>query len=237
MQRVCGRVATLACLTILAACGDSPSQPQYDPQLDPADFIGEVTNPFFPLPPGTTFHFEGETGEGFETIDTEVLTDTRTILGITATIVHDRVYRDGELIEDTFDWYAQQANGDVWYLGEDSKEIENGEVVSTAGSWEAGVDGAKPGIIMWGDPAAHLNEEYRQEYYVNVAEDVATVKAVGETAEVPQGTFTDCIRTEDRNPLEAGAVENKVYCPGVGLTWEAPVEGSERIELVGITGP
>jgi hypothetical protein len=179
MNRACFAAMASAILTSVAACGDSPTQPAYDPQLDPGDFVAAVTNPFFPLTPGTTHHYEGETAEGVETI-----------LGITATIVHDRVFPDGELIEDTFDWYAQQNTGDVWYLGEDSKEIENGEVVSTEGSWEAGVDGAKPGIVMWGDPAAHLNEEYKQEYHVGVAEDVATVIALDESIQVPYGSFT-----------------------------------------------
>lgn len=224
-------------LAILLACGDDPTQPDYNPQLDPAAFVPRVTNPYFPLAPGTSYTYEGETEAGVETVLVEVLEDTRTILGITATVVRDRVFLDGELIEDTFDWFAQQNNGDVWYLGEDSKEIENGQVVSTEGSWEAGVDGAKPGIIMWGDPAAHLNEEYRQEYYEGEAEDVATVIGLEEAVEVPYGSFTGCIRTEDRNPLEAGAVEHKFYCSGIGLTLEGPTDGSERIELIEVTQP
>ena len=101
-----------------------------------------------------------------------------TISGVTATVVHDQVFLDGELTEDTFDWYAQDADGNVWYLGEDSREIENGQVVSTEGSWEWGVDGALPGIIMWADPADHMNEEYRQEYLKGVAEDLAKVVAL-----------------------------------------------------------
>jgi hypothetical protein len=224
-------------LALLVACSDDPTEPDYDPQLDPADFIPRVTNPFFPLVPGTTLSYEGETEEGVETVIVEVLEETRTILGITATVVRDRVFLDGELIEDTFDWFAQENTGDVWYFGEDSKEIEDGEVVSTEGSWEAGVDGAKPGIIMWGDPAAHLNEEYRQEYYPDVAEDVATVIGLEEAVEVPYGSFTGCIKTEDRNPLESGAVEHKFYCPGIGLVLEGPVDGSERIELVEVAEP
>jgi hypothetical protein len=224
-------------LALLVACSDDPTEPDYDPQLDPADFIPRVTNPFFPLVPGTTLSYEGEMEEGVETVIVEVLEETRTILGITATVVRDRVFLDGELIEDTFDWFAQENTGDVWYFGEDSKEIEDGEVVSTEGSWEAGVDGAKPGIIMWGDPAAHLNEEYRQEYYPDVAEDVATVIGLEEAVEVPYGSFTGCIKTEDRNPLESGAVEHKFYCPGIGLVLEGPVDGSERIELVEVAEP
>jgi hypothetical protein len=226
-------------LVLLVACGDdSPTQPDYDPQLDPADFVPQVTNQFFPLVPGTTYSYEGGTDEGTETTVVEVLDETKLILGITATVVRDRVFLDGELIEDTFDWFAQQNTGDVWYLGEDSKEIENGEVVSTEGSWEAGVDGAKPGIIMWGDPAAHLNEEYRQEFYEGVAEDVATVIGLNEAAEVPYGSFTGCIRTEDRNPLESGSAEHKVYCPGVGQVLEEPADGGgERIELIEVAEP
>ena len=196
-----------------------------------------MTNQFFPLVPGTTYSYEGKTEEGTETTVVEVLDETRTILGITATVVRDRVFLDGEPIEDTFDWFAQQNTGDVWYLGEDSKEIEDGRVVGTEGSWEAGVDGAKPGIIMWGDPTAHLNEEYRQEFYEGVAEDVATVIGLDEAAEVPYGSFTGCIRTEDRNPLEPGSAEHKVYCPGIGLTLEGPADGSGQIVLTDVSGP
>jgi hypothetical protein len=225
-------------LALLLACSDDTTQPDYDPRLDPADFVPQVSNTFLPLVPGTTYSYEGVTDEGTETTVVEVLEETKTILGITATVVRDRVYLDGELIEDTFDWFAQESSGDVWYLGEDSREIEDGEVVSTEGSWEAGVDGAKPGIIMWGDPAAHLNEEYRQEYYEGVAEDVAMVIGLEEGAEVPYGSFTGCIRTEDRNPLEPGTEELKVYCPGVGLISEEPAEGGgERLELIDVTQP
>src|SRR5262245_24132479 len=117
-----------AALAFLVACGDDTTQPDYDPHLDPADFVPQVTNQFFPLVRGTTYSYEGETDEGTETTVVEVQDETKTILGITATVVRDRVFLDGELIEDTFDWFAQQNTGDVWYLGEDSKEIENGEV-------------------------------------------------------------------------------------------------------------
>jgi hypothetical protein len=226
-----------AALALLIACGDDTTGPAYDPQLDPVDFVPRVTNRFFPLVPGTTLTYEGETGEGLERVVVEVLDETRTILGISATVVRDRVFLDGELVEDTFDWFAQESDGDVWYLGEDSKEIEDGAVVGTEGSWEAGVDGARPGIVMWGDPAAHLDEEYRQEYYPGVAEDMAAVVGLDESVGVPFGDFTGCLRTEDRNPLEPGSLEHKYYCPDVGLALEGPADGSERIELVGVSGP
>ncbi len=229
------RLATA--LALLVACGDNPTQPDYDPQLDPADFVPRVTNTFFPLAPGTTFTYEGETEEGTETVLVEVLEETRTILGISATVVRDRVYLDDELIEDTFDWFAQQSNGDVWYLGEDSKEIEDGEVVSTEGSWEAGVDGAKTGIIMWGDPAARVGEVYRQEFYAGKAEDWGKVVALGQSVDVSYGSFSGCIKTEDRNALEPDELENKYYCPQIGTVLEVSGNGDERVELVNVTTP
>jgi hypothetical protein len=215
-----------------------PTAPTIDPDIDPADFVTRVDNPFFPLVPGTTFSYEAETDQGQETQTVEVLDDTKIILGIAATVVHDRVFVEGELTEDTFDWYAQDKDGNVWYLGEDTREVEDAEVVSTDGSWEAGIDGAKPGIIMWGDPAAHIGEEYRQEYYEGVAEDLGKVVAVNESVTVPFGSFTGCVKTEDRNALEPGILENKYYCPQTGVVLEVIVRGgTERNELVDVSEP
>lgn len=226
-------------MLVVAGCGDNnPTEPAYNPHIDPADFVTGVDNPFFPLVPGTIYHYVAHTDAGEETGRTEVLSDTKTILGIAATIVHDQVFVDGELSEDTFDWYAQNKAGDVWYMGEDTRELENGQVVSTEGSWEAGVDGAKPGIIAWGDPAAHVGEEYRQEFSAGVAEDFGKVVAVDQSVTVPYGSFTGCIRTEDRSALEPDVLENKVYCPQIGITLEETVVGgTERNELVDITPP
>jgi hypothetical protein len=224
-------------LGLIWSCGsDDPTGPDPSPLPDPGTFEESVTNPFFPLAPGTTWFYESS--DGVETNTVEVLSETKTILGITATVVHDQVFADGELIEDTFDWYAQDSEGNVWYLGEDSRELENGQVVSTEGSWEAGVDGAQAGIVMWADPAAHVGEEYRQEFYEGEAEDVAKVVAVGEDVDVQFGSFSGCIRTEDRNPLESGSTENKIYCPDVGTVLEFPVGSpTERTELVNVVGP
>ena len=221
---------------ILIACSDSPAEPPYEPRIDPANFVAAVTNPFFPLVPGTSWYYEGQTPEGLETNTVEVLAQNRTVAGIAATVVHDRVYLDGDLIEETFDWYAQDDPGNVWYLGEDSREIENGRVVSTAGSWETGVDNAKPGIIMWADPGAHIGESYRQEYYRGEAEDWARVLSVNEAVDVPYGRMTGCTRTEDWNALERDVVEQKYYCPAVGMALEVLVRGgNERVQLVRVT--
>jgi hypothetical protein len=219
---------------VATGCDSNPTGPDYNPEL-PTAWAAVVSNPHFPLVPGTTLTYEGETGAGLETTVVEVLAGTRTIQGVAATIVRDRVYLDGQLIEDTFDWYAQDAAGNVWYLGEDSREIENGVVVNTEGSWEWAVDGALPGIIMWADPAAHVGEEYRQEFAEGEAEDWGMVVAVAEAVTVPFGSFTNCIKTEDWNALESGGREYKYYCPGTGLVLETPVSGGERNELVART--
>jgi hypothetical protein len=238
------RLATslIALVLVAAGCNNDkgPAEPAspYNPDVDSTNFVRGVDNPYFPLVPATVFHYEAQTDEGREIEVAEVLSDTMTILGIPVTTVHDQVFRDNELIEDTFDWYAQTDAGDVWYLGEDTRELEGGEVVSTEGSWKAGVDGAKPGVIAWADPAAHIGEEYRQEYSAGVAEDFGKVVAVDQSVTVPAGSFTGCVKTEDRSALEPDVLETKFYCPRTGLVLEVQVRGgAARNELVGITPP
>ena len=232
--------AVLISAWIVACNGSSslgpPTDPDYDPMIDAADFDGRpIGNPYYSLIPGTTFHYEAETGDGFETNDVIVTHETKQILGITATVIHDQVFLDGELTEDTFDWYAQDVDGNVWYLGEDSKEIENGMVVGTEGSWEAGVDGAKPGIIMQANP--QVAQRYYQEFDLGNAEDEATVLSLNASAVVPFGSFAGCLETEDFTRLEPGAREHKFYCPGTGLVLEESVGSSDRNELVAIDEP
>jgi hypothetical protein len=216
--------------------GPGDEGPDYDPQI-PAAWAAGVTNPYFKLVPGTTFEFEGKSDESTETVRVEVLSSTRVVNGVTATVVRDRVYVDDELVEDTDDWFAQDAAGNVWYLGEDSKEIEDGEIVSRDGSWEWGVDEALPGIIMWADPAAHVGEEYRQEFYEGEAEDWGKVVSLGESVEVPFGTLTDCVKIEEWNALESGPHEFKYYAPQIGVVLEVHEGSGERVELIEMTGP
>lgn len=229
-------IATAAALALVAACNGSgslgpPTDPDYDPMIDAADFDGgPIDNPYLPLIPGTTFHYLSET----ETNDVIVTQQTKQILGITATVVHDQVFLDGELIEDTFDWFAQDNEGNIWYLGEDSRELENGQVVSTEGSWEAGVDGAKPGIIMQANP--QIGQRYYVEFYIGHAEDEAIVVSLNASAVVPFGEFAGCLETDEFTRLEPGAGEHKFYCPGIGLVLEAASDG-ERNELVGSDEP
>ena len=158
----------ISCLTLVIACGGgSAAEQPYTPTL-PTVWAPMVNNRFFPLVPGATFTFAGTVAGGEEQTVVEVLPETKAIQGVRAVVVRDRVSLNGRLIEDTFDWYAQDAAGNVWYLGEDAKEFENGRLVSSRGSWQWGVKGALPGIIMWADPAAHVGESYRQEYFLSL---------------------------------------------------------------------
>lgn len=221
--------------TDTAAPAEVDSGEAYTVDIDPADFVEVIDNPYFFLTPDAKYIYEGETEDGLERIEVEILDEAKEVLGVTTTVVRDSVYLDGELSEDTFDWYAQDKEGNVWYFGEDSKEYENGEVVSTEGSWQAGVDGALPGIIMYAEPAAHLGETYRQEYYQGEAEDMAEVLNLSESESVAYGSFDNLLVIKEWNPLEPGVVEHKYYASGVGLILEMMVEGgSERIELIEI---
>jgi len=205
----------------------------YNPIINPADFVAKVDNLYFPLKPGTTFIYQGETKDGAERNEMAVTDKTKNILGVTCTVVWDRVWLEGELIEETYDWYAQDKDGNVWYFGEDLKEYEGGKVVSTKGSWEAGVDGVKPGIIMKANP--QVGDSYRQEYYKGEAEDMADVLSLNESVSVFYGSFENCLKTKDWTPLEPDVVEHKYYAPGVGVVLEVMVEdGGERVELVDI---
>lgn len=229
-----GFVIVAAMLGTSGCDGGSPTEP-YDLVFDPSRFVAGVTNPYFPLIPGTTYSFRGDTDEGVETVVVEVTSLVKTVQGISATVVRDRVYLDGDLVEDTYDWFAQDVDGNVWYLGEDSHEIENGVPVNSEGSWEAGVGGALPGIYMWADPSAHVGEAYFQEYFPGEAMDKGRVLGLGRAVQVPAGSFTDCVETEDWNPLEGNTTEHKFYCRGVGLVKE--VGGSDVVVLTQVAGP
>jgi hypothetical protein len=204
------------------------------PPFDPSSFVSSITNPYLPQTPGTVYHLRSETPDGIETNLITITHQTKQILGVTATVVHDQVFLDGELTEDTFDWEAQDGAGNVWYFGEDSKELENGVVVSTEGSWEAGVNGAHPGVIMLAHPEP--GRTYVQEDAPDVAEDRAKALGTKASVDVPYGHFDDCLQTMEWTLLEHGDREHKFYCPGTGLVEEVhPAGGHITNELVAIT--
>jgi hypothetical protein len=234
-------IAIVLLAAVTACGGDSTSneapastlpQGSEQVQLDPADFTTTIDNPYWPMAPGNRWVYrEVDSEGGKQRVEVTVTKRTKTIMGIEARVVHDVVTDDGDLVEDTFDWYAQDADGNVWYLGEDTKEYENGKVKSTEGSWEAGVDGAQAGIVVPAEPRVGLT--YRQEYYAGRAEDRGEILSVNEKAAVPFGSFEQVLMTKDTTPLDPKVVEHKFYARGVGPVLTVLVSGgSDREELV-----
>jgi hypothetical protein len=237
-------VALAAGALLLAACGGEGSSGglvidpgdggDYTADLNPADFVAGVDNPWFPLIPGSKWVYRTTADGEVQDVEVVVTDQTHDILGISAVVVRDTVSVDGELLEDTIDWYAQDTQGNVWYLGEDTKEYVDGQVVSTEGTWQAGVDGAQPGIIMKASP--QVGDAYRQEYYKGQAEDLAQVVRLGDSQTVPAGSYQNLLVTHEWTPLESSIVAEKNYAEGVGVVLEVFVLGGiERTELISFT--
>lgn len=207
--------------------------------VDPDDFVAGVNNPFFTLTPGTTFHYFTTNVHAnvteYENVDVTVTNQTKVIQGVTCMVVHDVVSWNGALIEDTYDWYAQDADGNVWYFGEDSKTYDSTGNYVTTGSWEAGVDGAEAGYIMWANPRAHLGKAYRQEYYPGFAEDKGKVVNGHANESVPYGSFQNCIKIKEWSPLHPGEVGFKYYEEGVGQLSSYVASEGESSVLISIT--
>jgi hypothetical protein len=249
IRRPATRPATIATVSacvlatmVVAACGgdDDSEEPGTSlPQgsepvdLDPAEFSTQIDNPWWPMVPGSRWVYRETDAEGaVQRVEVTVTDRTKMIAnGIEARVVHDVVSEDGEPVEITDDWYAQDSEGNIWYMGEDTTEYENGKPVSTAGSFEAGVDGAQPGIIMPANPAPGMT--YRQEYYAGEAEDVGEIISTDEQAQVPYGHFTGVLMTKDTNPLEPKVLEFKFYARDVGPVLAVSVSGgSDREDLL-----
>jgi hypothetical protein len=243
----------LALVALAAGCGSSgskhssstrpastsasslaPVRGHYAPSIDPANFVAAVDNRFWPLGPGTGYHFEGTRGTTPQTDDEVVTHQTKTILGIRCTVVRDTVSEHGHAVERTLDFYAQDKQGNVWYMGEDSFELKDGRFVKASDSWRSGVDGAKPGIIMPANPQP--GDRYRQEYYPpGEALDEAHVLGYRGPVTVPYGTFKRALVTSEFSPLEP-QTEEKYYVAGVGEILERVVKGHhEEFRLVRVT--
>lgn len=205
------------------------------PSLPPSStgWVSGLSNPYLGFEAGRVFNYRAETAEGLETTVVEVTSDTKVIQGVVTTVVHDRVSLNGSLIEDTFDWYAQDTDGTVWYFGEDSKQIDHDAVVGTEGSWEAGVNGAQAGIAMLADPKVGVR--YSQEFSAGVAEDMARIQSLSRPAHVPYGSFDNCLVTLESTPLDKQVREYKFYARGVGLVLTTEDQGTLRDELVSVS--
>jgi hypothetical protein len=180
-------------LILVSACSNASDAGAYTVAVTAADFVSAIDNPYLPFIPGSKWVYEATLEDGtVERNVVEVLQETRDVNGVNATVIHDTVYLEDQLVEETYDWYAQDKDGNVWYLGEEVDNYENGQLVDHAGSWEWGKDGALPGIIMWADPAAHMNEEYYQEYYAGEAEDRGRCKVCRKASLSPLGHLNPC---------------------------------------------
>ncbi len=204
------------------------------PTPDPADFVGAIDNPYLPLQPGNEWVYE-VTGDDPETVTVTVTDETREVGGVTTTVVRDVVTgADGEVVEETWDWFAQDTEGNVWYFGEDTTEYDERGRPDSAGSWEAGVDGAQAGLAMPATP--RLGDGYQQEYYPGEAEDQAEVLSLEESLDLETGSYEQLLVTEDTTPLEPALVERKYYARGTGLVYEETIAGgTEQVELVSFT--
>jgi hypothetical protein len=243
-----GAALMAACTSSSPKAGSSPTQPAVPASspsvsptpsgsgsaIDAANFASVIDNPYYPLTPGTTLVYEGVRDGKSQRDEVAVTHRTKVILGVSCVVVEDTATHNGSLIEKTEDWFAQDKDGNVWYFGEDTAEYENGKVVSREGSWEGGVDGALPGIIMQADPQVPV--AYRQEYLKGHAEDMAWVVSLGESVKVPAGSFNNVMLTIEWTPLEPKVIDKKLYAAGIGIVQELSVSGAnETAELVSVT--
>ena len=215
----------------VAACSRLGPAP-YDPVIKRSDFVATIDNPYFPLRPGTTFIYEGQTAAGLEHSEFAVTHNTRVILGVTCIEVRDTVFTDGVLTEDTLDWFAQDKDGNVWYFGENTHELEDGLISTIDGTFMAGVNGDKAGIIMKAHPA--IGDFYRQEFSLGNAEDFAETLSLTESVTVPAGAFRNCLKSQETTPLETDLLEHKFYAPGVGNVLTVDATTGSRVELIQI---
>ena len=204
------------------------------PPALPAQFVTQIDNPYLPLTPGTTLTYKGKL-DGTPATDVFTVTgETKVILGVGTTVVHDRVFQQGDLVEDTFDWFAQDADGNVWYFGEDTKELDHGVVVSTEGSWEAGVNNARAGIFMPAVPK--VGQTFKQEDANKVAEDCTKIVDLHASVRTPYVTSTEALKTEEFSLLEPGVLDNKYYVRNIGLVAERTIQGgTDFLDLVSVT--
>jgi hypothetical protein len=232
-----GAVAVMAVAVMTAVPASSaPTGAQSCPKPPalPNEWSSQIDNPYLPLSPGTTLTYRGKV-DGKNVTDVFAVTNqTKQIEGVSARVIHDQVFRGGNLVEDTFDWFAQDASGNVWYFGEHTKELDHGTVVTTEGSWEAGVNKANAGIFMPANPQA--GDFFKQEDARNVAEDCTRIVDLNAFVSTPYVTSNNALKTEEFSLLEPGVLDNKYYVKGIGNVAERTVQGgSDTLDLVSVT--
>ncbi len=220
---VAGAVVTILVLTVFKKTG-------YNPHIIPAEFVKGVSNKYFPIIPGRTRSYAVANGDSGDLMTVTDTADTRLVMGVLCLGVHERGLNSERLFEDTWRWFAQNQDGDVWFFAQETKKYDF-NVVSGDWSWQAGTDGAKPGIVMPGRPQDYLNQQYQEELVTGVAEDKAQVLSLNETVTVPYGTFSGCLKVK----VFSGRDEYRYYASGIGLILsETVLAGGRRVELVGI---
>jgi hypothetical protein len=231
-----GAAIAVAAIAAVWASNASAAGQSSSPMFDPNNFVANVNNPYYPLPVGRTLVYSGIKDGQTQRDTVRITNQTKVILGVTATVVSDVADHNGAILEKTSDWYAQDKQGNVWYLGEDTVHyLANGKG-DTSGSWEAGVNGAVPGIIMEANP--QIPDAYRQELFAGQAEDTAWIVDRGGTVSVPYGKVKNVLTTLEATRLEPGAYDQKVYGPGLGIILEQSLSGpNEYAKLESVTGP
>lgn len=240
---LCFLIGTISCKKQIEQSANANDVASNSLSSSSADFsavnflIGQpVDNPFLSFVTGTIFYYKNtitEDGEiSYEKNYVTVTPEIKKILGVNCTVIHDQIKEDGEVTEDTYDWYAQDKFGNVWYFGEDTRELTD-TGWSTEGSWEAGKKHALPGIAMFANPGVHIGQTYYQEFLYSVAEDQAKVLSINSSATVPYGNFNNCLETKEFTRLEPGDIEHKFYAKGVGQV--LGTSATERDELISIT--
>lgn len=224
----------------------SSSASEYKPKIRPSDYTTNITNPYFKLLPGKTMTYMLDTSEGLEKIEIKILPKRKLLMGVSTIIYWDRVWLDTdgngkfsnkELIEETYDYLAQDKKGNVWYFGEEVDNYENGKLVDHAGSWLAGEDGAQPGI--WIKGTHKVGDSYRQEYYAGEAEDMRDVVATNITVKTKLKEYSNCVQMYDWTPLDPESREYKYYCPEVGALVKSehldeeknPIDSTELVKI------
>jgi len=218
----------------------SPAAPEGtigpDSWKDPTNFVAAIDNAWLPFKPGTVLRYTGTKDGERAKVVTTVTSRTEVVAGVTCVVVDDKLFLNGKIAENTLDYYVQDVAGNVWYFGEDTQELdENGNIVSTEGSWHAGVDGAVPGIFMEANPV--VGHAFQQEYLKGQAEDHFEVLSLSESITVPAGTYTEALLTKEWTPLEPDVLDHKFYVRGIGEVREVSVKGpKEELSLVSMSG-